>query len=207
MKLIALMTLLTSLCPLFAADHSKKASDPFNGAFFPPELVLMAQDRIALTPEQLETVRERMAKTQLRSGELRVKMEREAATLQALTKQERVEETTLLAQLDKVLDVEREVKHLQIGTAVAIKNLLTSEQQAKLREIAKGGTAQLEQDIKNRLTEKLQRVNAGAVKMAEGGTDPSEMLKTMEEKFKPLMDAGKVIEAESVLDGALEQLQ
>jgi hypothetical protein len=42
--------------------------------------------------------------------------------------------------------------------------------------------------------------------MADGGRDPSEILKTMEEKFKPLIEAGKVIEAEAALDRVLEQL-
>jgi len=57
-----------------------------------------------------------------------------------------------------------------------------------------------------RLTEKLERVKAGAQKWAAAGHDPSEILKTMQEKFKPLMDAGKVTEAEAVLDHLLEQL-
>ena len=206
MKLIALISLIASLSPLFAAEPAKKAADPFTGMFFPPELVLMAQDRIALTPGQLEAVRARVAKTQPLSEGLRVKMERESTALMALTKQERVEEAALLAQLDKVLDVEREVKHLQIGSAVAIKNLLTPEQQAKLREIAKDGGKQLDDDVRKRLTAKMERVQAGAQKMAEGGTDPSDILRTMQEKFKPLIDTGKAIEAEAVLDAALKTL-
>lgn len=207
MKLtIAFITLLTSLCPLFAADDSKKVADPFAGAFFPPELVLMARDRIALTQEQQEAFRARMEKAQPRSDELRAKMERETAAFGALVKQERVDETALIAQLDKVLDVEREVKHLHVGLAAAIKNLLTSEQQAKLREIAKEGVAQLGEDARKRLTEKVERIKEGAQKMAESGRDPSDILKAMEEKFKPLMETGKAIEAEAVLDRVLEQL-
>ena len=206
MKLVIVFTLITSWCPLFAADESKKVSDPFNGAFFPPELVLMARDRIALTQEQQDALRARVEKTQPRSDELRAKLERETAALAALVKQERVDETALLAQLDKVLDVEREVKHLHVGLAVAIKNLLTPEQQAKLREIAKDGGAQLGEDARKRLTEKVERVKEGAQKMAESGRDPSDILKAMEEKFKPLMEGGKAIEAEAELDRVLKQL-
>ena len=211
MKLIA-FALLTSLCPLFAADHSKKAADPFAGAFFPPELVLLAQDRIALTPVQLETVRARVAKTQQRSDELRVKLERETAALAALTKQERVEEAPLLAQLDKVLDVERELKHLHVGMGVALKNLLTPEQLAKLREmsfeIAKNHTAftNLEAEAGKRISAKVERVKAGAQKWADSGRDPSAIAQAMEGKFKPLMEADKVFEAEAVLDRQLELL-
>lgn len=211
MKLIA-FALLTSLCPLFAADKSKTTADPFAGVFFPPELVLLAQDRVALTPEQLEAVRARVAKTQQHSDELRVKLERETAALAALTKQERVEEAPLFAQLDKVLDVERELKHLHVGMGVALKNLLTPEQVAKLREmtfeIAKNHTAftGLEAEAGQRISAKVERVKAGAQKWAESGRDPSDVLRAMEGKFKPLMEASKVFEAEAVLDRVLEQL-
>ncbi len=45
-----------------------------------------------------------------------------------------------------------------------------------------------------------------AQKFAESGRDPSDVLKAMEEKVKPLMEAGKVNEAEAQLDRVLEQL-
>ena len=207
MKLITTFVLLASLCPLFAADHAKPAADPFAGAFFPPELVLLARDRIALTPAQQETFRTRVEQTQARSEELRVKLERETAALAALAKPEHVDETALNAQIDKVLDVEREVKHVHLGMLVATKNLLTPEQQAKLREIAKDGGKQLAEDTRQRLSNKVAQVKAGAQKWAASGRDPSAVAKTMEEKVKPLLDTGKIVEAEAELDRLLEQLK
>ena len=35
--------------------------------------------------------------------------------------------------------------------------------------------------------------------------DPAEIVKTMQEKVKPLLDAGKAVEAEAELDRVLEQ--
>jgi len=61
-------------------------------------------------------------------------------------------------------------------------------------------------DTKKRLMEKVERVKAGAQKWAASGRDPSEIAKTMVEKFKPLMEAGKIAEAEAELDRVLEQL-
>jgi Spy/CpxP family protein refolding chaperone len=46
-----------------------------------------------------------------------------------------VNEQTALAQLDKVLDLEREIKHLHFGLAVRIKNQLTPEQQEQLQRM------------------------------------------------------------------------
>ena len=207
MRLIAFVALLAALCPPLAAADSKTAADPFAGAFFPPELVLLARDRIALTPGQLQAFRDCTEKTQLRSDELRMKLERETAALAALAKRDRVDEAAIGAQLDKVLDVERQLKHLHINLLSAIKNLLTPEQQAKLREIAKRGDEQLMEATRKRLTAKVERVKQGMQKWAAGGRDPSVIGKMMEEKVKPLLDAGKPVEAEAELDRVLERLK
>lgn len=206
MRHLLVFAVITLLCPLFAKDESKKVPDPFAGAFFPPELVLMARERIALTQKQQQALHALVEKAQPRSDELRTRLEKESAALAALVKQEHMEEAAVITQLDRVLDAEREVKHLHVGLGVAIKNLLTPGQQAQLREILKGGFAQLGEDARKRLMEKVDIIKAAATKMAEGGTDPSEILKAMDEKFKPLMDAGKVIEAEAALDRVLGEL-
>ena len=62
-------------------------------------------------------------------------------------------------------------------------------------------------DPAKRLTEKVGRVMQGVKKWTASGRDPSPIARTMEEKFKPLMEAGKVIEAEAELDRVLEQLK
>jgi len=46
-----------------------------------------------------------------------------------------VDESRVLSQLEKVLSVEREIKRTQIGLMIRIKNVLTVEQQAKLRQV------------------------------------------------------------------------
>ena len=61
-------------------------------------------------------------------------------------------------------------------------------------------------DMTKRLTEKVERVKAGAKKWAASGRDPSEIARAMVEKFKPLMEAGKPVKAEVELDRVLEQL-
>jgi hypothetical protein len=61
-------------------------------------------------------------------------------------------------------------------------------------------------DIKKRLTEKVERIKEGARKWGASGRDPSVIAKAMEEKVKPLFDAGKPLEAEAELDRILEQL-
>jgi Spy/CpxP family protein refolding chaperone len=207
LKRIACIALLAALGPLLAAAESKPTADPLAGAFFSPELVLLAKDRIALTPEQWQAFQARMEQTKPRSDELRARLERETAALAALAKQERVDETALVAQFDRVLDVERELKHLHLGVVVVIKNLLTPGQQAQLRQLAQDGGAQLAEDARHRLTAKVERVKQAAQKWGQSGRDPASIAKTMTDKIKPLIEAGKIVEAEAELDRLLEQLK
>lgn len=206
MKLI-LTTILALAAQLFAADPHAPQSDPFAGAFFPPELILQTREQIGLSQQQLESFQASVTKTQSQSDELRQKLEAETAALATLVKTDRVEPSAVLSQLDKVLDAERELKHLHIGLMVAIKNLLTSEQQAKLREMIKGGSAQAAEATRARLTEKVERVKTGAQAWASSGRDPSEILKSMEQTFKPLIESGKIKEAEAELDRLIEQFK
>jgi Spy/CpxP family protein refolding chaperone len=46
-----------------------------------------------------------------------------------------VNEQQALAQLDKVLDIERDIKRLHIALAVRLKNRLTPEQQEQLHKM------------------------------------------------------------------------
>jgi Spy/CpxP family protein refolding chaperone len=207
MKILNLIVLLSTACRLAAADNSAANTDPLAGAFFPPEFVLMAGDQIGLTQEQREAFRAHVEKIQPRSDELAQRLTRETAALSSLARQERVDEAALTAQLDKVLDAERDLKHLHIGLLAWIKNFLTPEQQAKLKEITKNGGAPFAEATRQRLTEKVQRVKEGMQKWADSGRDPSAIGKTLEEKFKPLIESGKVIEAEAELDRVLEQIK
>jgi Spy/CpxP family protein refolding chaperone len=206
-KMIAVFIVLAAACPLPAADAPGAAADPLAGAFFPPELIVLARDRMTLTPEQRNAFRDRVEKTRLRGDELRARLERETAALAAIAKQERVDEAALGAQLDKVLDVEREAKHLRLGLLAAIKNLLTADQQAQLRSIGKDGHAKLAEDARKQLTERVEHVQQIARAWADSGRDPSFIAKTMTEKIKPLIEAGNVMDAEAELDRLIEQLQ
>jgi Spy/CpxP family protein refolding chaperone len=205
MKLVTLLVLLSTGFVLAAADQPAPA-DPFAGAFFPPESILLAHDQIGLTSAQQESLRARVEKTQVRFEEIKQRLERETAALSALARQEGVEEAALGAQLDKVLDVEREVKHLQIGLMVAARNLLTPEQRAQMRKLVQGGVKEFTEAARARISEKVERVQDAVQDMVSKGRDPSAIGKVMETKVGPFLNAGKFGEAEAELDRLLAQL-
>jgi Spy/CpxP family protein refolding chaperone len=110
--------------------------DPFAGNLFPPELVMQHQQTLGLGEEQKNFLKDELRKTQTRLTELQWDIQEEVEKLATLMKQNQVDEAQTLTQLDKVLNLEREIKRLHIGLLIRIKNKLTPEQQARLREIA-----------------------------------------------------------------------
>jgi Spy/CpxP family protein refolding chaperone len=73
-------------------------------------------------------------KAQERFSDLQRRLQEEVETLGVLLKREQVEEQAALAQFDKVLNQEREIKRAHLALVLEIKSKMTHEQQAKLRD-------------------------------------------------------------------------
>ena len=107
--------------------------DPLGDAMFPPEMIMQHQRELALTDEQKQFMRSEIQRTTTRFNELQWQLQDAVEALSEIMKSSSVNEQQALAQLDKVLDTEREIKHLHIGMAIRLKNNLTPEQQIRLR--------------------------------------------------------------------------
>jgi Spy/CpxP family protein refolding chaperone len=90
---------------------------------------------LGLTDEQKVAIRAESLKASTRFIELQWKMQDEMEAMVTLMKGTTVDEQKALAQLDKVLSLEQEVKRTQLGLSIRIKNLLTAEQQLKLQDL------------------------------------------------------------------------
>ena len=110
-------------------------ADPLGENLFPPELVMQHQQAIGLNEEQKNFIKAEVQKAQVRFTELQWQLQNEMETMISLVKEPRADEPQVLAQLDKILGLEREIKRTHITLVVRIKNGLTPEQQARLREI------------------------------------------------------------------------
>ncbi len=118
-----------------AAHAQQPEQDPIGQSFFAPELVIQHQEAIGLSAEQREYFKTEIRQAQLKFTELQWKLQDEMEKLVTLAKQPHVDEQQILAQLEKLLASEREVKREQVTLLVRIKNRLTPEQQAKLAEL------------------------------------------------------------------------
>ena len=108
--------------------------DPF-GPMFPPEMVMQNQRELALTDQQKTFMRTEIGKTSARFNDLQWQLHDAMEVLHETMKANQVNEQQALAQLDRVLETEREIKRLHMELAIKIKNNLTPEQQQKLQTL------------------------------------------------------------------------
>lgn len=109
--------------------------DPLAHLMFPPEMIMSHARQLNLTDEQKAFMRSEIQKTTSSFQELQWKLQDQMELLHESMKSTSVNEQQALAQLDKVLEIEREIKRLHIGMAVRLKNRLTPEQQEQLHKM------------------------------------------------------------------------
>jgi len=120
------------------APRPPQHHDPLAGNLFPPELVMQHRHELGLSDEQKAAIRDEAIKASTRFNELQWQMQDEMETMATIMRGATIDEQKALAQLDKVLNIEREVKRTQLGLSIRIKNKLTPEQQGKLHELQRG---------------------------------------------------------------------
>lgn len=109
--------------------------DPFARYLFPPELVMANQQAINLTDRQRSAIQQAMKDAQGKFIDAQFKMSGEGEKLQRLLQGTSVDEAKVLDQVDRVLTIEREIKHVQLTLMMKIKNQLTAEQQNMLTSL------------------------------------------------------------------------
>jgi Spy/CpxP family protein refolding chaperone len=115
--------------------HPPNPPDPLAHLMFPPDMILGHARELNLTDEQKAFMRAEVQKATATFQDLQWKLQDQAEQLHETMKSTSVNEQQALAQLDKVLEIEREIKRLHIGLAVRLKNRLTPEQQEQLHKM------------------------------------------------------------------------
>jgi len=108
---------------------------------FPPELVMSNQKAIGLTPQQQESIKEAFKKAQASFFDLMWRFHAEGEALDSLLRQELVNEEQALEQLNKIMEIENEIKRTHFPLLLRIRNVLTPEQRVQLDTIRKQSPA------------------------------------------------------------------
>jgi Spy/CpxP family protein refolding chaperone len=134
MKRYLLLTILLVGTAL-AENPAPATTDEVAQNLFAPDLILKYRQDIGLDDSQSKSLKELVQKAQSKFLDLQWDMQSETGKLAQLLRAPHIEETAAVAQADKVLGMERQIKEAQLSLLVRIKNLLTPAQQDKLVQL------------------------------------------------------------------------
>lgn len=194
---------------LFGSGDSSQAAekvgpfDPLAKHFVPPELILQNRDRLDASDEQISTIEAEVQATQKAMPGLQKQLKAELKALGELLEAGEAAESTVLEQLNKVLDQEREVKQLHLRLLLRIRAQLTDVQ----REIAQEIKTELQaegQELRKRIQAKMRRLQT--IMQQRAGRQPPAAVVELVKSFEELIKNDRPRAAETLLDKAIEQL-
>lgn len=113
--------------------------DPLARQLFAPELIMQHQGELGLQDSQRAAIQAAMKEAQATVMDTQWKLTAEVEKLGRLLRGDRIDETQALEQVDRVLSLEREMKHAQMTLMIRLKNALTPAQQRELRQLQHPG--------------------------------------------------------------------
>jgi Spy/CpxP family protein refolding chaperone len=145
-RLALVVALLAALCSLADSAEARKKRDGgvIGGAFRPPaflsqlfrpELIMRNQAAIGLTPEQRTAITDAIRDTQERLMPLQWELEAKSEEATKVFAAPQVDADAAMAAAAPVMALEERIKTEHLRLLITIKNELTPEQQAKLREL------------------------------------------------------------------------
>ena len=199
------------LASLFAAWSTgfalaeEQAKDPLWDQLIPPELVIEHGQRLGVSAEHLTAIQADVKSLQESMPQLQSQLKEQTRKLGLIIADSESNESAVLAQLDNVLDQEREVKRLHIAMLYRIRHLLNDSQRAELLKL-KAEAKTISHQMQLLLKTKMLRVQKIVQQRMKVGRPPHEISEQME-AFKRLVKSSQPEAAEAVLDEVLEKLE
>jgi hypothetical protein len=109
--------------------------DPLGRFLYPPDLIMGHQQDIGLRDDQRTAIMSEIRKAQDTFMDRQWAVVAETDKLGKLLQAKAPSETDVLQQVDRVLQIERDVKRTQIALLLRLKGLLTDQQRARLDEL------------------------------------------------------------------------
>jgi len=128
----ALLLLVLFLAGVPGTYAQPPGPDPIAENLFLPELVMRYAADIGLEERQRTAIKDAIQKAQSHFVDLQWDLQAESERMVRLLQARPVDEAAVLAQADRVMALEREIKRAHLSLLVRIKNLLAEPQQAKL---------------------------------------------------------------------------
>jgi len=135
--LLACAALVSPAAGAADAPAAPPPDDPIAQHLFPPELIMKHSAEINLEPQQRAEIKEAVLQAQTRFLDAQWELQGETAKMVHLLQARLVDEKAVLAEADRVMDLERQIKKTQLSLLIRLKNLLTPAQQSRLAALRK----------------------------------------------------------------------
>ena len=123
---------------LLIATAAFAQDDPIGQQLFPPELIMSQTQKLHIDDKQRAMIKSEVQRAQARFFDLQWELKEASDAMVQLLQQTPVDEARVLEQADKVMGYERDIKKIHLSMLIRIKNALTPEQIALLRQ-TRGG--------------------------------------------------------------------
>ena len=134
MKRIGVLCLLTLASPAIAQGQGPQ-QDVFKGKLFPPNIILEHQDALELSESQFMAIRSAVVEVQGAVAEHEWDLREAYQRVMSDLDESPVDAEAVMANVEKALLAENEVKKLQVNLLIELRNLLTDEQIEYLQSV------------------------------------------------------------------------
>lgn len=120
-------------------DPMGRGRPSFMAELYPPELLMRNQSEIGLSEEQKTAIMAAIREARDSLDPIQWQLQDEQEKLSKMLAGSAADEATLLAQAEKVMDLEKQQKKSHLVLLIKIKNELTAEQQEKAKSLRGSG--------------------------------------------------------------------
>jgi len=204
--LIAFIVAAILVSPAFAGQPPGSDSAAAKLIFVPFDFYPRHRDELGLSDEQTREM-QRLS-DQMRDSAVALEAERRERTkaLQEAMGRDFIDPKMAMELFEAVLKVENELKALQFRNGIAMRNLLTPAQTAKLLPLATKDKASGIAATSGVLDQKLDQLRAEIRKRTNGG-EPTREVVARVERIEQLARQGRVAEARTQIDEMLRDLR
>ena len=123
------------LFPIALFAQAPPQDDPIGRFLFPPELIMAHAQELGLQDKDRVAIKDEVGKAQSKFFDLQWQAKEETDKMVKLLQQSPADEAKILAQADRVMALERDIKRTHLTLLVRLRNMLSPEQQAQLQRL------------------------------------------------------------------------
>lgn len=132
---LVLATALFAVAPGFAQNTTPHRLDPMKRALVEPIMALQFAQEIGLTGTQQNQIEDELKSAKVKFRTLEQRLQSETRTMFDLLERPGVSEREALDQLDRILDLEKQIKQVNLLCSLHVRGVLRPDQRERLQTL------------------------------------------------------------------------